>query len=112
MAMRVALSVKVKEQRFNIMSSMDWDSGKTKILARRLQALGLRKTLFVTGESDVPTLLDRAMRNIEKVTVTTSDKLTVYDLMKWDKLVVDLKAVDFFERTLRKNVPFAPLTDK
>lgn len=109
MGMRVALSVKVKEQRFGVMSSMDWPNGRTKFLAQRISALGLRQTLFVTGEPEIPVGLERAIRNIPLVKITTPEAITVYDIMKWPRLVMDAKAVEFFERTLKKDVPVASL---
>ncbi|KAK0464880.1 50S ribosomal protein L4 [Desarmillaria tabescens] len=102
MGMRVALSAKVKEQQFGVMFSMDWPEPKTKSLAKRLEDLGLDQTLFVTGEEEIPVTLERAIRNIPKVKLTTSNTLTVHELLKWRRIMLDAKAVDFFERTLSR----------
>lgn len=109
MGMRVALSVKMKEQRLGVVTSLNWPNGKTKHLAQRIDNLGLRKTLFVTGEEMLPTGLQRAIGNIPMVKLITPDKLTVYETLKWQRIVLDVKAVDFFERTLKKDVPIAPI---
>ncbi|KAF7306874.1 50S ribosomal protein L4 [Mycena indigotica] len=106
MGMRVALSLKVKESLLGVMSSMDWPNGKTKHLAQKIDALGLRRTLFVTGEQ-APVGLDRAIRNIPLTQLTTLDQLTVYDILKWPRVILDLKAVDLIEQTLRKQVPIS-----
>ncbi|KAK0478214.1 ribosomal protein L4 domain-containing protein [Armillaria novae-zelandiae] len=107
MGMRVALSTKVKEQQFGVMFSMDWPEPKTKTLAKRLEDLGLDQTLFVTGEEEIPVTLERAIRNIPKVKLTTSNTLTVHELLKWRRIMLDAKAVEFFERTLSRSSPTA-----
>jgi large subunit ribosomal protein L4 len=109
MGMRVALSVKVKEQRLGVVSSLDWPNGKTKHLSQKIDELGLRKTLFVTGEERIRVGLERAIKNIPMVKLITHDKLTVYDVLKWQRLVMDVKAIDFFEQTLKKAVPVVPI---
>ncbi|KAF9462179.1 ribosomal protein L4 domain-containing protein [Collybia nuda] len=107
MGMRVALSVKMKEQRLGVMTSLNWPNGKTKHLAQRIDNLGLRKTLFVSGEEMLPIGLQRAIENIPMVKLITPDKLTVYEALKWQRIVLDVKAVDFLERTLKKTVPIS-----
>ncbi|KAJ7225571.1 ribosomal protein L4 domain-containing protein [Mycena pura] len=108
MGMRVALSLKLKERLLGVMASMDWPNGKTKHLAQKIDALGLRRTLFVTGE-EPPVELERAMRNIPLTKFTTLDQLTVYEVLRWQRVVMDLKAVDIIEQSLRKDVPLAPV---
>ncbi|KAF8642233.1 hypothetical protein AX16_009508 [Volvariella volvacea WC 439] len=114
MGMRVALSTKLKEQSLGIVSSLSWPNGKTKNLARRIDALGLRKTLFVTGAAPSRDLqgLERAIRNIPMVDFIRAEDLVVYDVLKWPRLFLDLEAVQYFEDTLGKDIPMAtiPLT--
>ena len=109
MGMRVALSVKMKEHRLGVVTSLKWPNGKTKHLAQKIDDLGLRKTLFVTGEEELPAGLERSIANIPMVKLIASDKLTVYEALKWQRIVLDGKAVDYFERTLGKDVPLAPI---
>ncbi|KAJ7071090.1 ribosomal protein L4 domain-containing protein [Mycena amicta] len=106
MGMRVALSLKVKESLLGVMSSMDWPNAKTKHLAQKIDALGLRRTLFVTGDQPTPGL-DRAIRNIPLTKLTSLDQLTIFDILKWPRLVLDLRAIDMIEQTLRKDVPLS-----
>ncbi|KAG5642450.1 hypothetical protein DXG03_002760 [Asterophora parasitica] len=110
MGMRVALSAKVQERKLGIVSQLSWPHGKTKHLAQKIDQLGMRKTLFVTGESRPPATLERAIGNIEKVKLITTDKLNVYELIKWPRVVLDVKAVEYLERTYKKDVPVASLT--
>jgi len=104
MGMRVALSARVKENSLGVVESLQWPSAKTKELAERIEELGWRKTLFVTGEKAVPDGLNRASSNIPKVGTITAAELKVYDVVKWPRLVLDLGAVEYFERTLAKPV--------
>ncbi|KAJ4002378.1 ribosomal protein L4 [Lentinula boryana] len=102
MGMRVALSSKVLEQNLGVMKTMDWPNGKTKYLSQKISSLGLRNTLFITGEDEVPTMLQRAIRNIPLVGVTTSREVNIHELLKWPRVMLDAKAVDFFEQSLGK----------
>jgi large subunit ribosomal protein L4 len=100
MGMRVALSSKVRDQRFGVVESLDWPGVKTKLLANRIDALGWRKTLFVTGEDRVPVGLARSSSNLEMVESILAKDLNVYTVVKWQRVVMDLAAVSWFERTL------------
>jgi len=78
-------------------------------LAQRIEALGLRKTLFVSGAPVVDEGLSRAIRNIPSVKLVTTEEANIYELLKWPRVVLDLKAVEFYERTLKKeNIPVLP----
>ena len=101
--MRVALSAKVKDERFGVVESLDWPGLKTKSLARRIDDLGWRKTLFVTGQDEVPRGLARSSGNIPLVDALTVQNLNVYTVLKWQRVVMDIAAVDWLERTLGKS---------
>ncbi|KAH9486995.1 50S ribosomal protein L4 [Psilocybe cubensis] len=110
MGMRVALSAKLREQRLGVMTRLYWPNGKTKYLVRRIDQLGLRKTLFISGEPTVHEGLRRAIGNIPLVQLSSVSDITVYELMKWDRVVMDLKAVEYFEQRLKKqNIPTTAL---
>jgi large subunit ribosomal protein L4 len=107
MGMRVALSVKVKERSLVVMPHISWPNIKTRHLSKRIDQLGLRKTLFVT-ESPQRNFTG-AVRNIPMVKQVSVDELTVYELMKWKRVVLSVSAVEFFERWLSKDLPVAPV---
>jgi large subunit ribosomal protein L4 len=102
MGMRVALSAKVRERGLGLVERHEWPNGKTNSLGRRIEYLGWRKTLLVTGEDAVPVGLERAGRNLAQVGVTAANKLSVYDAVKWPRIVLDVAAVDYFHRTLAR----------
>ena len=91
------------------MTRLDWPNGKTKHLQQKIDLLGLRKTLFITGEEQVATGLERAIRMLKSCDATTADQVNVYELLKWERVVLDLKAVDYFENLLGKDVVLQPL---
>ncbi|KAI8990524.1 ribosomal protein L4 [Trametes punicea] len=106
MGMRVALSARVKEQSLRVVRSLEWPGYKTKELGDRIEELGWWRTLFVTGLDEVPDGLARASSNLPMVDTVTAASLDVYHTLKWPRLVLDLSAVEWFERTLgRSEVP-------
>jgi large subunit ribosomal protein L4 len=117
MGMRVALSTKMRERSLGVMTTMDWPSGKTGPLSRKIDELGYRKTLFITGRSpevyrkglDFPFKLKWALANIPSVKFIMAENVTVYDLLYWPRVIMDLQGVEYFENTLKKDVPLLPL---
>lgn len=105
MGMRVALSAKLKEQRLGVVETLDWPGVKTRPLVRRISSLGWIKTLFVTGEKEVPVGLLRSGSNIPDVDFATVDQLKVYDLVYWQRVVLDTAAVEILEARLSKTSP-------
>ncbi|KIY71014.1 ribosomal protein L4 [Cylindrobasidium torrendii FP15055 ss-10] len=102
MGMRVALSQKVKESALGVMHHMDWSVPKTKSMVARLEAMQLTNTLFVTGQEEVPAPLSRAMANIAHVDVISVYDLNIHDVLTWERVVLDAKAVEYLEETLAR----------
>ena len=103
MGMRVALSARLKEQSLGIVKSLEWPGYKTKELDERIEELGWRRTLFVTGMEEVPEGLRRASGNLPGIDTVTAEDLNVYTALKWPRLILDLAAVEWFERALKKS---------
>ena len=105
MGMRVALTMKLREQRMGIVRRINWWSHKTATLGSRLEGLGWRTgTLFVTGESEVPARMRLASKNLRGIECKIVSDLVVYDIVKWRRVVLDLAAVNALERTLGKGL--------
>ncbi|KDQ12871.1 hypothetical protein BOTBODRAFT_45522 [Botryobasidium botryosum FD-172 SS1] len=103
MGMRVALSTKLREGNLNIVESLDWPDMKTNTLDKRVKSLGWNdKTLFVVGGLEIPEGLERSAQNLRKVDVMRAEDLSVYEILRWKRMVLDFSAVDFFEQTLGK----------
>ncbi|KAG6381124.1 ribosomal protein L4 domain-containing protein [Boletus reticuloceps] len=106
MGMRVALSVKLKEQRLGVVPRIKWYCHKTITLKNRLETLGWRTgTLFVSGLPQMDAAIQRAGRNLRGLEFRHADEVNVYDLVKWRRVVLDLPAVALLESKLgRKHV--------
>lgn len=102
MGMKVALSARVKEQSLGVVRSLEWPGYKTKDLHQRIEELGWWRTLFVTGHDQIPGGLDRTSSNLPMVETVRAADLNVYTALKWPRLVLDLAAVEWFERALGK----------
>lgn len=100
MGMRVLLSAKVRDYELGVVEFLDWPTAKTTELARRIRDLGWQNTLFVTGADSVPETFARASRALDFIGTTTAATLNIHQGLKWERLVLDFAAVDFFERTL------------
>lgn len=118
MGMRIALSAKLRDGLLGAVESLEWQSPKTKDLWTRVMQLGWTdRTLFVTGKETVPTALDRASGNIQTLMCGKAADVTVYDVLKWRRVILDIEAIEWFERELGAKsqhaliVPLAPTND-
>ncbi len=85
-ALKSALSMKVKEDKVTILKSFSMDEIKTKKFVEILDRFELGKTLFVLDEKNV--VLEKSSRNIKDVKMMRSEGINVYDLLKYDNLVL------------------------
>ncbi|MGO9570084.1 MAG: 50S ribosomal protein L4 [Desulfomonilaceae bacterium] len=87
-ALRSVLTAKLKDDQLTVIDKIELDAPKTKVFVEIMKTMGLEaeKTLFVTAEKD-ETLL-RSSRNLYKVLVLPIEGLNVYDLLRFNRLVV------------------------
>lgn len=87
-ALRSVLTAKLKDDQLTVIDKIELDAPKTKIFVDIMKTMGLeaKKILFVTAEKD-ETLL-RSSRNLYQVLVLPIEGLNVYDLLRFDRLVV------------------------
>lgn len=92
-AMRSVLTSKLRENCLTVLDNIQLDAPKTKLFAETLKTLGLdaTKTLFIIPAKD-ETLL-RSSRNLFKVLVMPPEGMNVYDLLRFEKLVLFREAV-------------------
>ncbi len=91
LGVRMALSYLSKEGKMTVLDKME-ASGKTKELVQSLAGLGLKKALLVTGGEGE--LVSRAARNLPTVKCIQSGGINVFDLLKFDHLVVEQSALE------------------
>ncbi len=97
LAMKMALSSRLSEDKLMVVKSIDLPEIKTKAMAAVKQNLGLGKALIVVKEADKNLAL--SARNIPGLKVVEADKLNVYDVLLHPELVLlEGAAVDVQER--------------
>jgi len=97
-ALLSALSLKRKEEKLVIVDRFDLEEPKTKLFAKLLDELKLKSTVVLTaGDDDKVT---RAARNLPKVKVVRIEGLNVYDLMRYDSLLLEEQTLKTLEERL------------
>ena len=86
-ALQSALSAKLAAGGIVVVSALTLEEPKTRLLAKVLAQLGLTgKTLIVIGEGR--TDLERAARNLREVKLIKPEELNVYDVLRYDSIVI------------------------
>lgn len=101
LSLRKALSERLKAGDVVIVDDIKLDSSKTKGFISVMSALGLKGSTLIV-ESDANANLQRASRNIEKVSMTTSDTLNTYDVLRPNHLLFTRSAFEKVEARLNK----------
>ena len=92
LAMKSALSSKVLENNIIVVDQLSFDEPKTKQMVATLQALNSsKKTLVITADGDPN--VNKSARNIPGVKPLRVDFINVYDLLKYDTLLITRDAV-------------------
>ncbi len=85
-AMKSALSSKVNDNEIIVFDALDIAAPKTKEMVKALEAVAADKALIVLPESDE--IVERAARNIPGVKTTLVSTLNVYEILKYEKLIL------------------------
>ena len=96
LALRHALSSKVKSGSLVVLEDVAVDSPKTAALLAQLQGLGLKNALFIAGP-EVEANFKLAARNIPQIDVLPDAGLNVYDVLRRDTLVLTRAAIEAIE---------------
>jgi large subunit ribosomal protein L4 len=102
LALRKALSERLKAGDVVVVDDLKLGSPKTKDFVGVLSALDLKGTALIVSQ-DVDKNLTLASRNVENVTLATSDTLNTYDVLRSDKLVFTKGAFEKVEARLSKD---------
>ena len=100
LALRKALSERLRAGDVVLVDELNLSSPKTKEFAGVLSALELKGTALVVSPADKN--LSLASRNVPNVVLTTSDALNTYDILRSDKLVFTKSAFEQVEARLNK----------
>jgi len=99
LSLRKALSERLKAGDVIVVNDLKLESPKTKNFVGVISKLELKGTTLVIS-SGIDKNLTLASRNIEKVTLTTSDSLNTYDVLRPDKLLFTKSAFEKVEARL------------
>ena len=94
-ALKSALTSKVQENKFVVVENLALAEIKTKEMQKALTALKAEKALVVTADNDKNIVL--SARNIADVKTATPSTINVYDVMKYNTIVVAKEAVATIE---------------
>ncbi|OQY05384.1 MAG: 50S ribosomal protein L4 [Desulfobacteraceae bacterium 4572_123] len=86
LALKMALSSKLDLNEIVVLNEFELERIKTKDVTETLNALGLKKALIVTEKENEK--LEISSRNIPGIKVLRSAGLNVYDILKYDKLIL------------------------
>jgi len=96
LALKHALSAKVKDSTLIIVDDVKLAEGKTKALVERFEKMGLSSALIIGG-AEVDVNFARAARNIPQIDVLPIQGINVYDILRREKLVLTRAAIDALE---------------
>ena len=99
-AFRSAISTKLAEKELIVLENLDIKDAKTKTMVEVLKNLGVEKTAVIVTKGANENVL-RASGNLQAVEVTNSDLLSVYDIVKCDRLVVTADAIKSIEEAYK-----------
>jgi len=94
-ALRSALSAKVNDEKLIVLDELSFADIKTKSMIEVLENLNVEKALIVINENDKNVIL--SARNIPGVQMAQTNTINVYDILKYDKLIVTKDAVATIE---------------
>jgi large subunit ribosomal protein L4 len=101
LALRKALSERLKAGDVVVVDDLKLASPKTKDFLKVISALELKGTMLVVSNGGDKNL-ELASRNVEKVALATSDSLNTYDVLRPDKLIFTKSAFEKVEARLTK----------
>ncbi len=86
-ALRAALSSKASSGSMVVLSQLSIPEQKTRHLAKLLSSLGISGSALIVVDADFD-LLKRASQNLRGVKLIRIEQLNVYDILRYEKLVV------------------------
>ena len=97
-ALLSALSLKRKEGKIIVVAGFDLAETKTKLMRQALEELQVKSALIVLSDNDDKVML--SVRNLPKVKALRVDGLNVYDLLRYEHLIMTEPALKLIEERL------------
>jgi large subunit ribosomal protein L4 len=99
LALKMALSAKLKENNLLVLDKFELDDIKTKKFLSVIKAIDVKNGLFITSEKNEK--LELSARNVPKMKILRAEGLNVYDVLKYDRLVLMESTLSGIEERLR-----------
>jgi len=97
-ALLSALSLKNRDGKIIVVDKFEIDEAKTRIMVKALAELKVESAMIVISQPDVK--IERSARNLPKVKVIRVDGINVYDLLRYDYLILTQEALQRLEERL------------
>ncbi len=97
-ALLSALSLRRKDEKIIVIDKLELAETKTKLMREVLENLGVKSALIVIHESDEK--VERSARNLGTVKVLRAEGLNVYDILRYEHLVLTEQALGVIEERL------------
>lgn len=94
-ALKSALTSRVEEGKFIVLDELKFDAPKTKEFAKVMENLKADKALVVINDNDANVVKSAA--NIPAVKTASTNTINVYDILKYDTVIVTQDAVKTIE---------------
>ena len=91
-ALKSALSSRVAENKFVVVDELKFDAIKTKDFAKVMSNLGVEKAPVVINDNDTNVVM--SAKNIPTVKTASTSTINVYDILKYNTVVVTKDAVN------------------
>ena len=95
LALKSALTSRVQENKLIVLDELKFDAVRTKNMKAVLDALNVNKALVVLNENDQNVVL--SARNLADVKTALTNTINVFDILKYNTLVVTKAAVETIE---------------
>jgi len=97
-ALLSALSLKNRDGKIIVLDKLELTEAKTKFMRKILGDLEVKSALIVIPQSDEK--VERSARNLPGVKVLRAEGLNVYDLLRYEHLILTQRALTLLEERL------------
>ncbi len=94
-ALKSALTAKVQDNKFMVLDELKFDEIKTKSMKQVLDNLKVSNALVVVGDEGVNVV--KSARNLADVQTASPSTINVYDLLKYDTVIITKSGVEAIE---------------
>ena len=101
LALKSALSIKIKEDKVYIIDSFEIQSFKTKSLFNDLKQFEYKSALFIYSKNGLDNNFKLASSNIPKISTLNQNGINVKDIITYDKIFIDQKSVSEITKRLQ-----------